>query len=125
MNEISTKSSSPVIAAVERCLSQTVDPRKSWYQDYTVPGTYVKDTGIKQVEKVRFQVGDEVSSIEAVSDPVLINDTRPRFFDNISKTWTLLDTGSCVSCTAKEPGDKLDPNVRLRAVNGQSIPTFG
>ena len=57
VNEISTKKSSPIIAAVERCLSQAVkNPREAWYQDYTVPDTYDKDTGIRRVEKVKFQV---------------------------------------------------------------------
>ena len=73
----------------------------------------------------RYKVGDTISAIEAVNDPILHSDARPRVFDNISKTWTLLDTGSCVSCTPKDPEDKIDPSMRLRAVNGQVIPTFG
>ena len=59
------------------------------------------------------------------SNPDLQNDVRPRFFDNVTKTWTLLDSGSCVSCVPRGPQDKLDPRVKLRAVNGQSIPTYG
>ena len=30
-----------------------------------------------------------------------------------------------MSCCPKDPGDKIDPAFKLRAVNGQSIPTFG
>ena len=52
-------------------------------------------------------------------------DIRPKVYDGQSKTWTLLDSGSCVSCIPKKPNDKIDPNFRLRAVNGGSIATFG
>ena len=43
----------------------------------------------------------------------------------MSKTWTLLDSGSCVSIIPRKPEDKIDSNFRLRSVNGSSIPTFG
>ena len=66
-----------------------------------------------------------MDSIEAVSDPELYSDTRPRFFDNFTKSWTLLDSGSCVSCVPRGPDDKIDTSLNLKAVNGQSIPTFG
>ena len=36
-----------------------------------------------------------------------------------------MDSGSCVSCIHKQPNDKIDSKFKLRAVNGQSIPTFG
>ena len=52
-------------------------------------------------------------------------DIRPKVFDNISKQWTLLDSGSCVSCIPKTDSDKIDPNFRLRSVNGSTISTFG
>ena len=52
-------------------------------------------------------------------------DIRPKVFDSISKQWTLLDSGSCVSCIPKTDSDKIDPNFRLRSVNGSTISTFG
>lgn len=52
-------------------------------------------------------------------------DIRPKVYVAKGKTWTLLDSGSCVSCIPKGPKDKIDPNFRLRAVNGGSIATFG
>ena len=52
-------------------------------------------------------------------------DIRPKVFDNKQKVWTLLDSGSCVSCVPKKPEDKIDHNFKLRAVNGGSIATFG
>ena len=70
------------------------------------------------------QVGDEVSSIEAVTDAVPL-DTRPKVFDNLSKEWVLLDTGSCVSCLPPTKEDLLDPRLKLRSVNGGVIDTYG
>ena len=69
----------------------------------------------------------EVSAIEALNhnDGAYGLDVRPRFFDNVSKTWTLLDSGSCVSCIPREDKDVIDPNLRLKAVNGSFIPTYG
>ena len=70
------------------------------------------------------QVGDVVSSIEAVTDSVPL-DTRPKVFDNLSKQWVLLDTGSCVSCIPPTKEDLLNPHLKLRSVNGGVIDTFG
>ena len=52
-------------------------------------------------------------------------DIRPKVFDNKSKTWTLLDSGSCVSIIPRKPTDVIDPSYRLRSVNGSPIHTFG
>ena len=124
VNEIQTESRQSFIAAVEQCRPKSANfqtTRQKWYQQYTVPGTYYKGPE-KVIEK--YKVGDEIDAIEAVNEPHC-QDARPRVFDNISKAWTLLDSGSCVSCVPKEPGDVIDPSFRLKAVNGQSIPTFG
>ena len=74
-----------------------------------------------------FVSGQEVSAIDALNfRPGSYGlDVRPRIFDKISKTWTLLDTGSCLTCTPKKPGDKLDPTFKLRSVNGGQISTYG
>ena len=125
VNEIKSESKQPVIAAIEQCLPKPAKilTRDKWYQSYSLPDSYIKDRGVRPPPK--YQVGEHVSSIEAVNDPKLQTDFRPRVFDNITKTWTLLDSGSCVSCIPKDPEDKIDPSFKLRAVNGQSIPTFG
>ena len=129
-NEIETETSTPTIAAIEQCQKVAANRfmpkplvRDKWRQDYTVPESYFRDTEFKPPEK--YNIGDTIASIEAVQSPELSTDLRPRFFDNVTKAWTLLDSGSCVSCVPKDPNDKIDPAFKLRAVNGQSIPTFG
>ena len=69
----------------------------------------------------------EISAIEAINyrQGSYGLDTRPKVFDKLSNNWTLLDSGSCLTCTPKEPQDKLDPKLKLRAVNGTSIATYG
>ena len=69
----------------------------------------------------------EISAIDAIKHvPGSYGlDIRPKVFDNITQSWILLDSGSCVTCTTKKPGDSIDPNFRLRSVNGGIIPTYG
>ena len=129
-NEIETESHTPVIAAIEQCrkiAARRFLPkplvRDKWRQSYTVPESYARNTEMKPPTK--YNIGDTIASIEAVQSSELSTDLRPKFFDNVTKTWTLLDSGSCVSCVPKDPDDKIDPAFKLRAVNGQSIPTFG
>ena len=123
------------MAAIEQCHRKAAKSRikpwitkDRWYQKYSLSDGYDNRNPSKKVEQKsladKYAIGDEISSIEAVN-PELQNDTRPRFFDNVTKTWTLLDSGSCVSCIPRNTKDKLDPKVKLRAVNGQSIPTYG
>ena len=45
-------------------------------------------------------------------------DIRPRFFDNLSKEWVLVDTGAQVSCCPPCPGDCINPSLTLEAVDG-------
>ena len=135
INEIKTEVSSPIIAAVESCpfpksaihkKRPYIPTRDLWYQKYTVSETYSGvQRKIEPENKKEYEIGEEIASIEAVNMPSMQSDVRPRVFDNITKSWTLFDSGSCVSCIPREPGDKIDPSYRLRAVNGQSIPTFG
>ena len=128
VNEIKTQISSPFIAAVEQCLSKPANnmlTRDKWYQTYSLTDTYVRGNEKVRTKSDAYEIGDEISSIEAVNDPGLLADSRPRFFDNLTKTWSLLDSGSCISCIPKGPNDKMDANFKLRAVNGQCIPTFG
>ena len=52
-------------------------------------------------------------------------DVRPRFFDNHSNSWFLVDTGAQVSCCAPSPDDKVDPSIVLEAVDGSRMPCYG
>ena len=100
VNEIKLENSSPIIAAVEQCLSNksaipSVSPVSSnWVQSYSVPQSYCTWDKLECSGKpgpIQYKIGDIVSSIEAVNNPQLRSDTRPRVFDNITKSWTLLD----------------------------------
>ena len=135
VNEIKLENSVSNIAAVGQCLSnksaipsRVIPTHTNWNPSYSVPQSYCTWDKLECSGKpgpVQYEVSDIVASIEAVNNPQLRSDTRPRVFDNITKSWTLLDSGSCVSCTPKDPEDKIDTSFRLRAVNGQAIPTFG
>ena len=52
-------------------------------------------------------------------------DIRPRLIDKKSGEARLLDSGSQITVTKKRPGDKIDNSIRLVAVNGTKIDTFG
>ena len=52
-------------------------------------------------------------------------DIRPRIFDNISKSWQLIDTGAQVSCVAPGPHDKPDPRIRLETADGSDLECYG
>ena len=72
-------------------------------------------------------VAGEISAIEAVNHPQGSYglDSRPKVFDKKSNSWILLDSGSCLSCVPKEPGDVVDSKLKLRSVNGGIIQTYG
>ena len=44
-----------------------------------------------------YQAGDSISAIEAVNNTYEGLDIRPKVFDNLTREWVLLDSGSCVS----------------------------
>ena len=48
-------------------------------------------------------------------------DIRPRLFDKASGEHRLIDSGSMISVTKKQPGDKIDESIKLVAVNGTKI----
>ena len=52
-------------------------------------------------------------------------DIRPRFFDNLTNQWMLVDTGAQVSCVPPSPGDQVDPSLRCEAVDGSLLPCYG
>ena len=65
----------------------------------------------------------QVASATLELDPGI--DIRPRFWDPLSRSWCLLDTGSQVSCCSPGPNDKPDPSLRLEAVDGSVLTCYG
>ena len=51
-------------------------------------------------------------------------DIRPRLKE-ANGQGRLIDSGSMITATAKRPGDKVDKSVKLVAVNGSEIKTYG
>ena len=88
-----------VVAAMERAV--TVDPFKPDLPDGTV-----------------------VPAVEAV-DWSGNSDIRPRIWDNSAGQFRLIDSGSMITATQRLPGDKPDNRLRLMAVNGSEIKTYG
>ena len=52
-------------------------------------------------------------------------DIRPRLVDKSTGRARLIDSGSMITATVKGPEDKIDKSVRLVAVNGSEIKTYG
>ena len=52
-------------------------------------------------------------------------DMRPYLHDKLSGDHLLLDTGAAVTAYPPEPGDKPDPRVNLKAINGTRLKTYG
>ena len=124
MNELTTSKSTSLIAAIklDRLKEKNyVSPKTKWYQNYVLPeGKYVNSSLPAGHKETR-----EISALEAVSKGIFEGDIRPKLFDKSSQTWTLLDSGSVVSCIPKKDSDVMDSNVRLRSVNGSPIATYG
>ena len=52
-------------------------------------------------------------------------DNRPHFFDKKLQQALLVDSGSAVTVWPPEPGDEVDPSMRLKAVNGSRLNCYG
>ena len=52
-------------------------------------------------------------------------DIRPYLFDGNSRKHLLLDSGSQVCAWPPDPGDTVDPGMRLKAVNGSKLRCYG
>ena len=126
----------PVISEIRWCREKI--PRKppkvrdKWHQSYALPeDTYINRPKITSKERDSphtYKSGDSISAIEAIGamDGNFHGfDVRPKVFDNITKKFVLLDSGSCVSCYPAGPNDVMDPSLKLRSVNGGTIDTFG
>ena len=125
VNDMKTDSNPLFIAAVEQNFPKFQKPTKKvrWIEKYTVPDKYVPKTELVETGTLTNDI--PLSAIEALAQGLLQGDIRPRLFDKISKAWTLLDSGSVVTCIPKGPNDTMDSSIRLRSVNGGSIATFG
>ena len=73
------------------------------------------------------KVGVEIPTIDAVgwSKPLNGVDIRPKLVDRSTGMARLVDSGAMISAAAKSPDDKLSEGVKLVAVNGSRINTYG
>ena len=73
------------------------------------------------------EVGVEIPTIDAVGWSKALNgvDIRPKLVDRSTGVARLIDSGAMISAAAKGPNDKLSEGVRLVAVNGSRINTYG
>ena len=71
--------------------------------------------------------GTEVSAVDARrwSELGRQDDLRPRLVDQSTGEARLIDSGAMVSAARKLPGDKKSDTVKLIAVNGSKIETYG
>ena len=71
------------------------------------------------------QPGVVIPAVEAVDWNGRRNcDIRPRLLGSNGQA-SLIDSGSMITATARKPEDKLDTSVKLVAVNGSEIKTYG
>ena len=72
-------------------------------------------------------LGVEIPAVDAVGwkNGHRAVDIRPRLVDKSTKVARLIDTGAQLSATVRLPGDQVDNSVRLIAVNGSKIQTYG
>ena len=124
----------PTIAAIEQ--SHSLSARNTWsfYTKKPVSQTEWESLVSSAVEPIAddnpyldIKPYQEVSAIDSINfKPGSYGlDIRPKIFDNATRAWILLDSGSCVSCIPKKPEDKIDPKFQLKAVNGGKISTYG
>ena len=115
----SQKLGNSVIAAImaQRAHDQQPDVRSKWYQDYTVPDSYIGTSASA------LPVGEVISAAEALgwNKSQQGVDIRPRLVDKATKVARLIDTGSMITATVRKPEDKPDHSVKLVAVNGSNL----
>ena len=64
-------------------------------------------------------------AIDAVNWSSRDLDLRPRLLDKSTGELRLVDSGAQISAARRLPGDKEDDSIRLVAVNGSRIKTYG
>ena len=92
--------------------------RKEWYSK-----SDPLDDGISVIKKPV----PELSAFNAVKHQSGVNgeDYRPHLYDGERKELLLIDSGSQICTYPPDPGDKPDPDMFLRAVNGTRIQCYG
>ena len=122
-HKIGNSGNSVISAIMAQRLEEALRPdvRAKWYQTYTVPESYVG------CPSPVTPVGEVISAAEALSWNKSQQgvDIRPRLVDPTSQEARLIDTGSMITATVRRPEDKPDNSVRLVAVNGSAIQTYG
>ena len=119
INEIQSDTS-PFIATLERC---QLLANNSWasYQFKPVCQSQFENAVSKAVASIAednpyLTVKEgEINALDALKHiPGSYGlDIRPKFYDKKTQSWTLLDSGSCVSITPKGPKDVINPEFRL------------
>ena len=66
-----------------------------------------------------------LSAVEAAHAGGVSWDMRPHLYDGITQQRLLLDSGSMVTAYPPDPGDKVVPEMKLRAVNGSILKCYG
>ena len=86
------------------------------------------ESGLKpSISPVKPEVPVRLTAVEALNwpDAHLGVDFRPHLFDNDSKKFVLVDSGSQVCAFPPEPGDRVVPGIVLKAANGSKIKCYG
>ena len=103
--------------------------QEKWYQNYSIPGDTFVDPNKPEARKrpPDLPVGEVLPAVSVVGwSPHNHNvDIRPRLWDKSSGEARLLDSGAQISATKRLPGDKINNSMRLIAVNGSQINTYG
>ena len=81
-----------------------------------------EDPSERASEESAFLSGVEALRLQRSEEEL---DIRPYIFDSNSKQYILWDSGSQVSAWPPDPGDKPDPKMSLRAVNGSKLKCYG
>ena len=94
------------------------------------PDTLIQDTqedflisdGVTESSQTNLQIHQDhkyeivpASEIASASLDLSV-DIRPRIYDGVAKSWTLVDTGSQVSVLKPGPEDRIQPHLRLEVM---------
>ena len=120
------QASGSFISDVEWCQVSQIDwfkkPGWSYYCDKPICQIDWEQSVRDEVDKIaednpyaKMEIG-EIPALESVNHTQGSYglDTRPKIFDKLSKTWVLLDSGSCVTCVPKTSKDVINNSLKLK-----------
>ena len=84
--------------------------------------TKVPEISVVEIDEKEFVAAAEALKMQTDQEDL---DMRPYLFDGNSKQYIFLDSGSQVCAWPPDPGDAVDPSVRLKAVNGSRMRCYG